>query len=137
IVGCSSNSDNTSGNVNGSDNTFVFAQGGDAVSLDPSEVTDMESENVSQSILETLVTFEEGEVTVEPQLATEWDISDDGLTYTFQLQEGIKFHDGEDFNAESVVYNFERWMNAQDMDRFYMYGSVFGGFIDDDGHILE
>lgn len=87
--------------------TLIFARGGDSVSLDPSEVTDGESENVAQSILETLTTFAEGETTVEPMLATEWNESEDGLTYTFTLREGVKFHDGTDFNAEAVVFNFE------------------------------
>lgn len=113
--------------------TLIFARGGDSVSLDPSEVTDGESENVAQSILETLTTFAEGETTVEPMLATEWNESEDGLTYTFTLREGVKFHDGTDFNAESVVFNFERWMNGN-ADNFPMYGSVFGGYKADAAH---
>lgn len=113
--------------------TLIFARGGDAVSLDPSEVTDGESENVAQSILETLTTFAEGETTTEPLLATEWQESEDGLTYTFTLRDGVKFHDGTDFNADAVVFNFERWMNGSAED-FPMYGSVFGGYKDDPSH---
>lgn len=116
-------------------NTLIFARGGDSVSLDPSEVTDGESENVAQSILETLTTFTEGETSTEPMLATEWQESEDGLTYRFTLREGIMFHDGTDFNADAVVFNFERWMNG-DADNFPMYGSVFGGFQADDTHNL-
>lgn len=41
-----------------------------------------------------------------PNLATEWTISDDGLTYTFTLQEGVTFHDGSTFEAADVVYTF-------------------------------
>lgn len=40
----------------------------------------------------------------QPSLAREWEISEDGLTYTFHLQEGVKWHDGEDFTAEDVVF---------------------------------
>jgi peptide/nickel transport system substrate-binding protein len=130
LVGCSSKEAGESGEAEpveqAEKEVFVFARGGDAVSLDPSEVTDSESENVSQSILETLVTFAEGKTTIEPLLATKWVESDEGLTYTFTLREGVKFHDGTDFNADAVVYNFERWMNAGDQDKFYMYGSIFG-----------
>ena len=115
---------------------FVFARGGDSVSLDPSEVTDNESTNVAQSILENLVTFEEAGTGIVPMLAEEWEESADGLTYTFHLQEGIKFHDGTDFNAEAVVFNFERWMNGSG-DKFPTYGSVFGGFINDESHIID
>ena len=42
-----------------------------------------------------------------PQLATSWDVSDDGLTYTFHLAEGVKFHDGSDFNAEVAKWNLD------------------------------
>ncbi|MDQ7093790.1 nickel ABC transporter substrate-binding protein [Desulfosporosinus sp. PR] len=46
-----------------------------------------------------------------PQLATSWDISPDGKTYTFKLRHGVKFSDGTDFNAEAVIFNLKRWVN--------------------------
>ncbi|MFH0071158.1 ABC transporter substrate-binding protein, partial [Peribacillus sp. NPDC056705] len=46
--------------------------------------------------------------TIKPWLATEWEISEDGLSYTFKLREDVKFHDGTPFNAEAVKYNFDR-----------------------------
>ena len=45
---------------------------------------------------------------IEPQLATSWDISADGLVYTFNLKSGVKFHDGTDLSAEDVVFSFDR-----------------------------
>lgn len=136
IAGCSSEGTGKGGQSDSEKDVFIFARGGDAVSLDPSVVSDSESENVSQSILETLVTFTEGKTTVEPLLATEWTESEDGLTYTFTLQEGIKFHDGTEFNAEAVVANFERWMNAKDGEQFFVYSSNFGGVTGDESHNL-
>ncbi|SDY50253.1 ABC transporter substrate-binding protein [Citreimonas salinaria] len=47
---------------------------------------------------------------VEPGLASDWEISEDGLTYTFTLQDGVTFHDGTDLTAEDVVFSFERAM---------------------------
>ncbi len=47
---------------------------------------------------------------VKPALATSWEISDDGLTYTFHLAEGVTFHDGAAFDADDVVFSFNRAM---------------------------
>lgn len=103
---------------------LVFGRGGDSVSLDGAAVTDGESIKVTQNIYETLLNFNEEDTTVEAGLAKEWEVSEDGLTYTFHLQEGVKFHDGTDFNAEAVVKNFERWSNGAE-EEFYYYTSMF------------
>ncbi|MGH2603968.1 MAG: ABC transporter substrate-binding protein, partial [Dehalococcoidia bacterium] len=50
----------------------------------------------------------DGLQTIIPSLATSWEISDDGLTYTFPLREGVTFHDGEPFTADDVVATFSR-----------------------------
>lgn len=103
---------------------LVFGRGGDSVSLDPGIVTDGESFKVTQNLFETLLNFGEDDTTIHPGLAKEWSISEDGLTYTFQLQEGVKFHDGTDFNAEAVVKNVNRWKGGKE-DDFYYFNSMF------------
>lgn len=103
---------------------LVFGRGGDSVSLDAAAVTDGESIKVTQNIYETLLNFNEKDTTVEAGLAKEWEVSEDGLTYTFKLQEGVKFHDGTELNAEAVKANFERW-SAGAKDEFYYYNSMF------------
>lgn len=50
---------------------------------------------------------------IAPNLATEWKISDDGLTYTFTLQDGVKFHDGSDFSSADVVFTFQRLVTVK------------------------
>ena len=63
---------------------------------------------VSAHIFETLFTFDEGSAVI-PQLADEYTVSDDGLVYDVTLREGIKFHDGSDFDADDVVASIERY----------------------------
>ncbi|RUL51575.1 ABC transporter substrate-binding protein [Lysinibacillus antri] len=103
---------------------LVFGRGGDSVSLDPAIVTDGESFKVTENIFETLLNFGEQDTTINPGLAKEWEVSEDGLTYTFHLQEGVKFHDGTDFNAEAVVKNVDRW-KAGTEEQFYYFNSMF------------
>ncbi|MFC0525378.1 ABC transporter substrate-binding protein [Pontibacillus salicampi] len=116
------------------DNTLVFGRGADAQKLDPSQVTDGESIYVTQQIYDTLVDYEQEGTEVKPSLATEWEVSDDGKTYTFKLREDVKFHDGTDFTAEDVVFNFERWTESAD---FIYYGYMFGASEEDKGGIIE
>ncbi|WP_237458409.1 ABC transporter substrate-binding protein [Pontibacillus yanchengensis] len=149
LAGCSSDSggEESSSNNNegsgdseeassnsGEDNTLVFGRGADSQQLDPSKVTDGESIYVTQQIYDTLVQYKQEGTEVEPSLAKKWTISDDGKTYTFKLREDVKFHDGTDFTAEDVVYNFERWTESGD---FIYYGYMFGASEDDMGGIIE
>lgn len=115
---------------------LVFGRGGDSVSLDPITVTDGESFKVTKNIFDTLVNFGEQDTEIEGALASDWTAEEDGLTYVLTLEEGVKFHDDTDFNAEAVVANFERWA-AGDADSFPYYQSMFGGFGDEEGHVIE
>ena len=58
-------------------------------------------------VLETLI-FRDVDLELKPGLATGWEVSDDGLTWTIQLREGVRFHDGTPFNAEVAKHNLER-----------------------------
>ncbi len=105
--------------------TLVFGRGNDSLQLDPSKVTDGESIYVTNQIFDPLVRYKEESTEVKPALATEWDTSDDGLVWTFQLRDDVTFHDGTDFTAEDVVYNFERWTTSGDFSYYaYMFGST-------------
>jgi len=50
---------------------------------------------------------------LEPRLATSWEQRDDGKTWIFHLRKGVKFHDGTDFNAEALKWNFERILDPK------------------------
>ena len=85
-------------------------------------------------MFEGLVTLEPGTTEVVPGLAKSWEADDDGTAWTFELQEGVTFHDGEPFNAEAVCFNFDRWYNFkgsfQNASATYYWQTVFGGFSD-------
>jgi peptide/nickel transport system substrate-binding protein len=117
--------------VNGG--SMVVAMDGDMVYADPSLISDGNSLYVEEQVVEGLVGLKPGTIsTVIPVLASALPtVSSDGLTYTFKLRSGVKFHDGTDFNADAVVYNYERWQNYTKgdlQDNAYYYGAVFGGF---------
>jgi len=95
----------------GAAGTLVVGLVAEPVNLDPPQVTDLNSNRVSRRIAETLVAFAEESTRVEPHLAESWTISRDGLTYTFKLRKGIKFHDGTPFDAEAVKFSIERQFN--------------------------
>ncbi len=91
--------------------TFVVASIGDADSMDPAYQYDSASGEVLENIYETLLYFD-GAATdaYVPVLATEWTISDDGMTYRFKIREGVTFHNGNTLTPEDVEYTFERGM---------------------------
>jgi peptide/nickel transport system substrate-binding protein len=89
--------------------TFVFQPFGAIDSLDPGHAYDTASGVAIENIFERLVGYVGDSVTeFEPQLATEWEISEDGLTYTYTLREGVVFHSGNPFTCADVEYSIKR-----------------------------
>jgi peptide/nickel transport system substrate-binding protein len=117
-------------NGDGGGATLTFGTSADPVVLDGALVSDGESLRAIDQMFEGLVTLEPGTTEVIPALAESWEISEDGLDYTFSLRDGVTFHDGTEFNADAVCYNFERWYNFegsfQNADASYYYQTVFG-----------
>lgn len=98
--------------------TLVFGRGGDSVGLDPAYETDGNSFMICDSVLEALVNYAEESTKIEPGLAKSWEIAPDGKTYTFKLQQGVKFHDGTPFNADAVVFSLGRQMKERKLKFF-------------------
>ncbi|MBN2050242.1 MAG: ABC transporter substrate-binding protein [Spirochaetales bacterium] len=108
---------------------LVFARSGDSVGLDPGRETDGESFYGSTQIFDNLVEFKPGTTEVQPALAERWDVSDDGLLFTFYLRKGVKFHDGTDCNAEAVKFSFDR--QFVESHPYYQYGPwKYWGYMD-------
>ena len=116
--------------------TFIFGRGGDSVQLDPAIVTDGESFRVTGQCLENLYQYEQGSTTPVPALAEACVPNDEGTEWTCELRQGVKFHDGTDFNADSVIFNFERWRFTDnpyhfESQVFEYYEGMFFGFDED------
>ena len=119
--------------------TFIFGRGGDSVQLDPAIVTDGESFRVTGTCLEPLYQYEPGSTKPIPALASECTANEESTEWTCKLREGVKFHDGTDFNADAVIFNFERWRFTDnpyhfESQVFEYYEYMWGGF-DDAGYI--
>lgn len=139
LTGCTDNSGggSSTGGSGGSTPTgtadsIVYGQGADPRSLDPALFDDGESAKVSCNIYEGLYQYGAKDAEVSPCLASALpDISEDGTIYTISLQEGVKFHDGTDFNAEAVKATIERQLEpnlTSDMPyATFVYGSAESG----------
>ncbi len=80
--------------------------------LDPHQVGDVDSAGVLVEIFSGLVTLNT-DLQVEPDLAERWEVSDDGLTYTFFIRSNAKFHDGKSVTAEDVKFSLERALDPK------------------------
>ena len=87
--------------------TLIAAIGGDPDQLDPHTTTSSFAFTVLENVYDTLVQPGD-DLTMEPALAESWETSDDLLTWTFTLREGVTFHDGSELTADDVVASYER-----------------------------
>jgi peptide/nickel transport system substrate-binding protein len=109
--------------------------------LDPALAVDAESHRSTRQVLENLLGVDPDTGAAIPRLARDWQVTADGLRYTFSLQPGIDFQDGTPLTAEAVAANFERWAHLPDLlgdERMaalpqLSFASVFGGYAGQDG----
>ena len=87
--------------------TLSFAAGADPDSLDPQNTQSNPGEQVNRMMYDNLVRFST-KMQLEPALAESWTSSKDGLTWTFKLRKGVRFHDGTAFDAKAVKYFCDR-----------------------------
>ncbi|MBI3998941.1 MAG: ABC transporter substrate-binding protein [Armatimonadetes bacterium] len=90
-----------------------IAVGIDADTLDPAGTTTTTVGNMINYFYETLVGYDTAKSEIVPSLATRWQVSRDGLTYTFTLRRGVAFHDGTPMNAAAVKFTLERLLDPK------------------------
>lgn len=96
-----------------SSGTFVAAIGQQPDQLDPHITSAYASFQVLENVYDTLVVPNADTLEMEPSLATGWEVSDDDLTWTFTLEEGVTFHDGSEFDSADVVYSYNRIIDEE------------------------
>jgi len=89
--------------------TLVAAIGAEPDQLDPNVTSSYNSFQVLENVFDTLVEPDEN-LEMTGALAETWDVSDDGLVYTFDLRDGVSWHDGSALTSADVVYSYERWL---------------------------
>jgi len=93
--------------------TLVVGSGAEAVTLDPGVSFDGQSILLWRAVYEPLVRYDGGSLDIVPHLAERYEVSEDGLTYTFRLRPGVKFSDGTPLDAAAVKFNIERQRNVE------------------------
>jgi peptide/nickel transport system substrate-binding protein len=89
--------------------TYVRYDIGEPKTLDPAEAYDSASTDIVNNVFDRLVTYKGNDTkTIYPSLATDWSVADDQLTWTFHLRPGVKFSNGDAFDADDVKYSFDR-----------------------------
>src|SRR4026207_347996 len=102
----------------------------DLTTLDPQVGYDWQNWSAIKSIFDGLMDYKPGTTELEPDLAESYTVSDDGLTYTFKLHEGVKFHNGRPLTASDVKYSLERAVNPATQSPGGGYYSMIKGFDD-------
>jgi peptide/nickel transport system substrate-binding protein len=142
LSGCSpsTNSGNVAASGQPKGKTLIYGRNGDSVTLDPWNSIDNESNIVCQEVYDTLVTYKPGTNELTPDLATKWQVSSDGLKWTFDLVHNVQFQDGTPFNADAVLTNFERaWDTKNPLHKgsFATFRSDMGGFKGDPNCVIQ
>lgn len=130
LAACSGDNTDSSGDTNvdtgegNPDATLNIAYSTNLQTLDPHLTTNQSTRDVSRQIFEQLLTLNEN-YEVVPSLAKDYDVSEDGLTYTFHLREGVQFHNGEELQADDVVASMEKWMETSTQGKANLDGAEF------------
>ncbi|MEX2649149.1 MAG: ABC transporter substrate-binding protein [Alphaproteobacteria bacterium] len=100
----------------------------DVATLDPAVGYDWQNWSMIKSLFDGLIDYAPGTTEIVPDLAESYEISDDGLTYTFHLRQGVKFHNGRAMTAADVKYSLERTINPATQSPGASYYDTIKGY---------
>lgn len=109
LIGCSNDSSESNGDVEEEETTLEIALNAAPPTLEPSINAATATRDTTRLMFETLVTTD-SDFQSKPMLAESIDTSDDNKVFTFNLRQGITFHNGEEMIAEDVIASMERWL---------------------------
>ncbi|TDX49049.1 ABC transporter substrate-binding protein [Orenia marismortui] len=106
--------------------TFKGRVKSDPPTLDPAHSTDTTSSRIIRNIFDGLVAFDK-DLNVVPAIAKSWEVSEDSLTWTFNLNKGVKFHNGREVKADDFVYTFRRILDPKTKSpRVWLFDGIKG-----------
>jgi peptide/nickel transport system substrate-binding protein len=124
LAACGGGDDvDTGGGGGGGDNVLVAAVASQPDQFDPHATSAYASFQVLENVYDTLVVPNAQDLSMEPSLAESWTTSDDQLTWTFTLRDGVTFHDGSEFDSADVVYSYRRIID-EDLSNAYRFETV-------------
>lgn len=104
LAGCAAGSSTSSSRST----SLVIAENEVPATFDPVQADNSTVDEVVIPAYDTLLTYDEAGTSLAPELATDWSVSDDGLTVTLTLRDDVTFHDGAELTAADVVYSLDR-----------------------------
>lgn len=108
--------------------SMTIAYKDDVATLDPAIGYDWQNWALIKSMFNGLMDYVPGTATLRPMLAESYTVSPDGLTYTFKLRPGVKFHNGRALSADDIVYSLNRTVNPKTQSPGQSFFSAIAGF---------
>jgi peptide/nickel transport system substrate-binding protein len=115
--------DTGSSDSGGEENVLIAGVSAQPDKFDPHTTSAYPSFQVLENVYDTLVVPNPTDLTMEASLAESWQTSEDGLTWTFALREGVTFHDGSEFDSADVLYSYNRIID-EDLSNSYRFANV-------------
>lgn len=122
LASCGSGAEQDGGDPAATDDTLNLAFFADMTTADPDVFYDIEGLAVMQSVYEGLLQYAPGSTELEGDLAESWDVSEDGLTYTFTLRDGLTFADGTPLDSAALQASFERRVAVEQGPSYMLLG---------------